>query len=67
MSDRLEETLARSIEEYLACPRCHDRVTVRAEEIRCSRSGCRFTGAIADGIALMRSQRDESSSTTSMR
>ena len=60
MSDRLEETLARAIEDHLACPRCHGPVTVRAEEIRCSRSGCGFTGAIADGIALMRGQRDGS-------
>ena len=60
MSDRLEETLARSIEDHLACPRCHGPVTVRAEEIRCSRSGCEFTGAIADEIALMRGQRDGS-------
>lgn len=60
MSNRLEETLARAIEGHLACPRCHAPVTVRAGEIRCSRSGCGFTGAIADGIALMRGQRDES-------
>lgn len=60
MSNRLEETLARAIEDHLACPRCHGPVTVRAEEIRCSRTGCGFTGAIADGIALMRGQRDGS-------
>ena len=60
MSNRLEKTLARAIEDHLACPRCHDPVTVRAAEIRCSRSGCGFTGAITDGIALMRGQRDGS-------
>jgi len=59
-STRDAETLARAIEDHLACPRCHDRVTVRAAEIRCSRSGCGFAGAIADGIAGMRGQRDGS-------
>ena len=59
-STRDAETLARAIEDHLACPRCHDRVTVRAAEIRCSRAGCGFTGAMADGIAVMRGQRDGS-------
>ena len=59
-STRDAETLARAIEDHLACPRCHDAVTVRVAEIRCSRSGCGFTGAIADGIAMMRGQRDGS-------
>ena len=59
MSNPLEKTLARSIEDHLACPRCHGPLTVRAEEISCSR-GCGFTGAIADGIAGMRGQRDGS-------
>lgn len=54
------ETLARAIEEHLACPRCHAAVGVRAAEIHCSRSGCGFTGVIADGIAGMRGQRDGS-------
>jgi SAM-dependent methyltransferase len=52
--------MARSIEDHLACPRCHDPITVLAAEIRCSRRGCGFTGAITDGIALMRGQRDGS-------
>jgi SAM-dependent methyltransferase len=60
VSNRLEETLARAIEDHLACPRCHGPVTVDAGEIRCSRSGCRFTGALTDGIAVMRGQRDGS-------
>jgi hypothetical protein len=48
-SIRDTEALARAIEERLACPRCHDAVTVRAAEIRCSRNGYRFTGAMAHG------------------
>ena len=59
-SPREAETLARAIEHHLACPRCHSRVTVRAAEIRCARGGCGFTGAVADGIAVMREQRDGS-------
>ena len=68
MSDRSDpltlprpiETLTRAIEGHLACPRCHDSVTVRGAEIRCSRNECGFTGAVADGIAVMREQRDGS-------
>jgi SAM-dependent methyltransferase len=56
-STRDADTLARAIEGHLACPRCHEAVTVRAAEICCSRSGCGFTGAMADGIAVMREQR----------
>lgn len=54
------ETLGRAIEGYLACPRCHGRVTVRTTEIRCSQNGCGFTGAITEGVAIMRPQRDGS-------
>ena len=57
---RPAETLTRAIEGHLACPRCHGSVTVRGTEIRCSRNGCGFTGAVADGIAVMREQRDGS-------
>lgn len=68
MSDRLDSltpardagTLARAIEGYLACPDCHDAVVVGGTDIRCSRSGCGFTGVIADGIAVMRRQREGS-------
>ena len=57
---RNAEKLARAIESHLACPRCHGCITVRAAEIHCSRDGCGFTGAIVDGIAVMRGQRDGS-------
>jgi len=50
-------TLARAIEGHLACPRCHDAVSVGTAEIRCLRGGCGFTGSIADGIAVMREHR----------
>jgi hypothetical protein len=49
-----EGTRARSIEEHVACPARHGPITVRGEEISCSRRDCGFTGALADGIAIMR-------------
>lgn len=52
--------LARSVEEHLACPRCHASVGVQGGEIRCARTGCGFQSTITGGIPIMRGQLDRS-------
>lgn len=52
--------LARSVETYLACPRCHASVVVRDGQIRCGQSECGFASAITGGIPIMRGQLDRS-------
>ena len=34
----------------MACPRCHSRLLVQGEQVRCRAEGCRFVGSIAEDI-----------------
>lgn len=39
------------VEKYLACPRCHRAVTVRADVIACT--SCQFTGRLKEKVAVV--------------
>lgn len=39
------------VEKYLACPRCHRAVTVRADVIACT--SCQFTGRLREKVAVV--------------
>jgi SAM-dependent methyltransferase len=52
-TDLVSSDLHGQVQRLLVCPRCQSRFVVAGTELRCSRAGCGFVGALANDVVLL--------------